>query len=468
MKSLLAALLALILGGCATTATSVGTLYSRNPQDAARPRDIFIAIDGTGDSQISRTNAGRLFELVDAYAASRPQAGTATYYAEGVGSRGSPLGLVAGHGTDEDIKGAYDFLTRTWRPGDRIYLSGFSRGAYAVRALGGLVAIAGIPDLRDHAAKDRARIVAAIFDAYKSERRLERVNELFARRGIDRRGEPFEIRIGAMALWDTVEALGTPDGTEDPTEGDPDFLLTNCNVERVFHALALDDNRARSLTPIFATGPLMTKDCPNGPHARVEEVWFAGAHADVSGTYAPDGRMDGFLPGVSLNWMLDNLWEAGLFDPAARAFEDRRGPIHDAQAFNPFFRIFDRETRDPLAYHRQANAPGLPKVHISALERLLDIGRIDAESGRCPRGTGSPDLPRLLCREDLRPEGFIAEMIAAGCLLESETGYQLRRGQRCITVVCDDGRTDDYYCGDTPDLAAVRPENEPVDGAPQD
>ena len=467
MKSLLAVLLAIVLGGCAAT-TTVGSLYSRIPHDSARSRDIFIAIDGTGDTPISRTNAGRLFELVEAHAAARPHADTATYYSEGVGSRGSPLGLSAGHGMAEDIKGAYDFLTRTYRSGDRIYLSGFSRGAYAVRALGGLVAIAGVPDLHGHTAKERARIVDAIFDAYKSERRFERINEVLARRAIDRRGEPFAIRISAMALWDTVEALGTPDGTEDPTEGDPDYLLTNCNADRIFHALALDDNRARSFTPIFASGPAMTGACPDGPHAQVEEVWFAGAHADVSGTYAPEGRMDGFLPGVSLNWMLDNLWETGLFDPAARAFEDRRGPIHDAQAFKVYFRIFDRETRDPLAYQRMANAPGPPKVHISALERLLDIRRIDAESGRCPRGTGLPDQPRLLCREDLHGKGFIAEMMAEGCLLESTAGYQLRRGQRCIAVVCDDGRTDDFYCGKTAVLAALSPEPEPDADLAQD
>lgn len=118
------------LSGCATT--NVGALYPAAGERSTPVKDILVTIDGTGNSQISRTNAARLFELVDANSAKRT-APLATYYAEGVGSRGEILGLATGKGIGTDVRQAYDFLTRTYHPKDRITLSGFSRGAYPPR-----------------------------------------------------------------------------------------------------------------------------------------------------------------------------------------------------------------------------------------------------------------------------------------------------------------------------------------------
>jgi hypothetical protein len=93
----------------------------------------------------------------------------------------------------------------------------------------------------------------------------------------------------------------------------------------------------------------MTQACKDW-HPQVEEVWFAGAHADVGGSYSPGGRTDGYLPGVSLNWMLDRLRPYKLFDASARAFEDREGPIHDAKAYSAAYKVMFRNRRKPLEY----------------------------------------------------------------------------------------------------------------------
>lgn len=73
-------------------------------------------------------------------------------------------------------------------------------------------------------------------------------------------------------------------------------------------------------------------------------------------------------------------------------------------------------------------------------------------------GSGLAGDPPLLCSANLKTFGFIPEMIEKECLWASGEGLQLRRGQTCVTVICDDGREDDYYCGKEQTLAALLPE----------
>ncbi|RVT92926.1 T6SS phospholipase effector Tle1-like catalytic domain-containing protein [Sphingomonas crocodyli] len=456
MKAILTLCIAFLLSGCAVT--QVGSLYGLRGQPPERPRNIFVTVDGTGNSQISRTNAARLFEFVDNYAGQQGDRTLATYYAEGVGSRGGALGLAMGYGMAADVKGAYAFLTEIYRPGDHIYLSGFSRGAYGVRILGGLIAIAGIPDLAARPVAQRTMIVDKIYDAYKTgrhkgetlhaqnERRLGAIRNILASYNIEMRGENLATEIETMALWDTVEALGTPDRTEDPTESPDHYLITTCNVRHVYHALSLDDDRAYSFTPIFANAPKMREDCHNAPPTDIQEIWFAGAHADVGGSYSPDDRVDGFLQGVSLNWMLDRLRPAKLFAADARVFEDRYGPIHDAKAYTIAYKALYRNFREPLRYHQIAHSAGRPKIHISAVERLRQLTKLDERFPQCSAQSLQASGPPLLCSAALQPYGFIPEMIAAGCLEKSPDGFDLRSGQTCVTIVCDDGSESDFRC----------------------
>ncbi|HYD37667.1 MAG TPA: DUF2235 domain-containing protein [Allosphingosinicella sp.] len=403
------------------------------------PRDIFIALDGTGSNQLSRTNVSRLYELVDNAGANRPRA---TYYGEGVGTGARFVGAATGWGIGQDVREAYLFLIDNWRSEDRLFLSGFSRGAYTARILGGLIAVAGIPDLSKYPPKERPRIVERIYDAYKTKRRpneslegqnrrrLQAITRILGERP---RGAGGGIVIEALALWDTVEALGLPDRTIDPLEDLDQYFLTVCNVKAAFHALALDDNRAYSFTPIFINTPAMRKACPNW-HPQIEEVWFAGAHADVGGSYTPGGRTDGFLPGVSLNWMLDKLRHYRLFDASARAFEDPEGPIHDAKAYSAAYKPLYRYRREPLRYASKVPEVngGKPFVHESAIRRLARAKMLDRRFDRC---TDRTLKPRLLCSEDLEANGFVAELKESGCLIENEDGFVLREGERCVTIV---------------------------------
>lgn len=442
-KQLLVCLASLLLQGCATT---VGARY--DPPDAAfnSPRDIFIALDGTGNNQLSRTNVSRLYELVDNANVNRPRA---TYYGEGVGTDARFIGAATGWGIGHDVRGAYDFLIEHWRPGDRIFLTGFSRGAYTARILAGLVAIAGVPDLTKYSADQRAKKIKQVYDAYKTERgsrtlakqnadRLAEITQILAERPANAGGG---VTIEAMALWDTVEALGTPDGTDDFIEDLDQYFLTTCNVNAVFHAVSLDDNRAYSFTPISVHSTQTNEACPDW-HPRVEEVWFAGAHADVGGSYSPGGRTDGYMPGVSLNWMLSRLREYKLFDYSTRAFADPFGPIHDAKAYTSAYRILYRRRREPLRYSAQTGMnAGKPYIHDSAVQRLERLKALD----NAPQCKDRTLKPRLFCSSDFAPHdpegnevGFVGEMVNAKCLEETQTGFRLTAEQNCITVVTDE------------------------------
>lgn len=484
---------AILLSGCAIR--EVGTYYPLAsftvPAHPGHPlpKDIFVTIDGTGYSQNDRSNAARLYEWVDSRAGLRSDRETLTFYSEGVGSGDfNPVGLLTGGGMGSDIKLAYEFLARNWQPGDAIYLNGFSRGAYGVRALGGMLYSAGIPDLSRVPSRQRRRIVNDLFDAYKTsprsdeglfqhlDRRASRIEAVWLEHGLrdlamgaqhiqERepayRGPSSKVTIRAMTMWDTVAALGAPDHAEDPLEGPDHYLLTTCNVEHAFQALSLDDNRSDSFTPVFVSGPKMQRNCPDGAvsmklETDLHEVWFAGSHSDVGGTYIHEGMIDGALHNVSLAWMIERLSNvSGALLPAHAAAPDSRlSIVHDAQAGGPFRRMF----RKPLAYrsHVYGTSGGPVQLHRSVLDRLEYVFALDQWTSRCPGpqsdpGTSPPQAPAgmedsagppLLCARELVSSGLVPELYAVGCLRPTRWGYRLTPGQEegCANVV-GTGRT---------------------------
>ena len=75
------------------------------------------------------------------------------HYHDGVGAEGDLfkklLGGAIGLGLKQIIRECYDFLITDYDVGDEIYLIGFSRGAYAARALGGLIGASGVQRATD-------------------------------------------------------------------------------------------------------------------------------------------------------------------------------------------------------------------------------------------------------------------------------------------------------------------------------
>ena len=216
-------------------------------------------------------------------------------YHEGVGASTNPLvhwlGGSIGIGLKTIVQDAYASVVKAFEPGDDLILCGFSRGAYAVRALAGMIGASGIRRNDDTAGIDAA------WANYRT--------KPADRPTIAASADIHEHRsIKAIAVWDTVGSYGIPAGFgldalaryvtwaslgfHDTTLGD--------NVDVALHAVAIDERR-RPFVPTFWTAP---KGRP--PRGHVEQTWFAGAHGNVGG-----GEADARLSDVTLLWMIARL-----------------------------------------------------------------------------------------------------------------------------------------------------------------
>jgi uncharacterized protein (DUF2235 family) len=238
-------------------------------------RNILVFSDGTGNSsgKLFRTNVWRLYKAVDLADPTNPEEPRQfAYYDDGVGTSSfRPLALLGGAigvGLARNVRDLYAFVCRTYREGDKIYAFGFSRGAFTVRVLVGLILHQGIVRYNGREA-DLQRNVAHAYRAYRRERfrwplqwhvdiaRWLRDQVLAAR---DRRvygtsynardnihsvnGKPLTVEF--VGVWDTVAAYGLP--VDELTRAVdaiwplsmPDRDL-NQRVNRAMHALSLDD-----------------------------------------------------------------------------------------------------------------------------------------------------------------------------------------------------------------------------------
>lgn len=239
-------------------------------------------------------------------------------YLHGVGDSRNPLvrllGGAFGSGVIARIVRGYTFLSRHYEPGDRIVIVGFSRGAYTARALAGLVVSQGLLDRTRVDLGDRGRAYELGCTVWERHRESmtpggdarERLFDIL--RGLPsfilapRREPPLTgpVDVAAVAVFDTVGSLGIPRYAPDNARVDTfrfaDEVLSG-RVQAGFHALAIDE-----LRPDFT--PTLWR-----PRAGVEQVLFAGAHADVGGGYP---AAESGLANIPLAWMRECLTGAGV------------------------------------------------------------------------------------------------------------------------------------------------------------
>jgi hypothetical protein len=298
---------------------------------------LIVCCDGTWNTPTqeennlpSPTNVVRLFNA----AGEQDADGNAQlkYYHPGVGTEGSffsrTAGGIYGEGLDKNIQSAYFWLAKNYEPGDAAYLFGFSRGAYTVRSLGGLVGRCGLPILRGLEPKDAwARVDAAYQKGYQHGRKPEGW-----RRAAWEWLDPGSVPIEFIGVWDTVGARGVPDDLallnllDDPETWRFYDTRLGAHVRRARHAVASDEMRA-SFAPTLWTD---AKDKPiyADPSGRIRQLWFPGVHSDVGGGYSSVGLSD-----IALQWMLDEAADAGLMfqdNFRRQVAPDPRGVLHDS------------------------------------------------------------------------------------------------------------------------------------------
>lgn len=287
---------------------------------------LIVCCDGTWNSadqerngRPSPTNVIKLAYRIAKRDGATPQV---VYYHQGVGTGGGLdrlTGGAFGHGLEENIHDTYRFLVANYEPGDEIYLFGFSRGAYTVRSLAGMVRSCGILR-REFVEQYRRAIDLYRSDTHPDDDRARLFRAQFAVEGVD--GQ----RIKMIGVWDTVGALGIPlRGLRWVTRRKYQFHDAELSgiVEHGYHALAVDECRRPFAPTLWAAVPK--------PGQTVEQAWFCGAHSDVGGGYFQTGLSD-----LALEWMIAKAREVGLrFDDAA-AFAhplqpDPHGELHNSK-----------------------------------------------------------------------------------------------------------------------------------------
>jgi uncharacterized protein (DUF2235 family) len=356
-------------------------------------KNIVICADGTGNTTIKGrgTNVFKLYEAVD-QAGHRLRPGLTpqvALYHDGVGTESLKwyrlLTGATGLGLSRNVKQLYGELARVYAPGDKIFLFGFSRGAFTVRTLAGLIHACGVLDLSKF--NTNAEFNAGVKDAYYEYRQqynswmtalFHKTKKLDAARLAELRGRfsvpipEFEDEkthgklIEFIGVWDTVDAVGLPIGAADFVNTMiyafkfPDHTLST-SVAHACHALALDEERES-----FA--PVLWDEAKTTYPERLEQVWFAGVHSNVGGGYPRQG-----MSLVALDWIMAKAEAAPhklRFVPGEREMyryhADVDDKMYDSRAgAGVFYRWLPRNVQQLCA-----DAGITPKVHRSVFERI--------------------------------------------------------------------------------------------------
>lgn len=256
-------------------------------------RALLVCCDGTWNdaergSRKRPSNVWRFFEIAAGVE------GVSKKYFHGVGVGGIKerfTGLLWGFGIGDLICEAYAWLATQYREGDRIFLVGFSRGAFTVRSLAGMIGLRGFPR-GDEVTREGA---ASEYEAYR-------------RREASGRAIP---RIQFVGVFDTVGKLGVPDERwianffDRPKRWAFHDTQLGDHVAHGRHAIAIDEQRAEFMPTLWVGANGEPIYDFNKDDRSVRQLWFSGRHSDVGGEFRPIANM-------ALSWMLKEAQRCGL------------------------------------------------------------------------------------------------------------------------------------------------------------
>jgi len=368
-------------------------------------RKIILLSDGTGNSaaKVWRTNVWRIFESLDLAGSDQ-----VAFYDDGVGTSSfKPLAILGGafgFGLKRNVIDLYKFACRNWRDdSDELFGFGFSRGAFTVRVVMGLILNQGLVSADSERELDRK--AHAAYRAYRRERyhtfwHIEKPLRALRDRLLpryDKADNRTVNRIRFIGVWDTVAAYGLP--MDEMTRGVsrwiwplelPNHRLDLARVARACQALSLDEPRTTFHPELWderGTVPLAPR-ADGQRHLedeQISQVWFAGVHSNVGGGYPDDA-----LAYIPLVWMMTEAQRCGLCfksdhgtppaDPDsfknAISMCDRDGRLYDPRkGLGGYYRYGPRKLAELCNYRFSKNdevVVARPKVHASAFERIAD------------------------------------------------------------------------------------------------
>lgn len=263
-----------------------------------------IIIDGTMSTLDpgNETNAGLTAKLLQDMGSA-----VSLYYEPGLQwSQWRRAGdVLFGRGINRQIRRAYGYLASRYRPGDRIFFIGYSRGAYAVRSLAGVIDQVGLLKAK-HATERNIRNIYRHYECTPGSK---------AARAFAARTCHEQVEIEMIGVWDTVKSLGLNLPflwrLSAPRHAFHNHHL-GASVKHGFQALARQETRV-------AYSPVMW-DTTDDWDGHLVQMWFRGVHGDVGGQLV--GRSFARpLSNIPLVWMLENAERCGL--PLPEAWADR-------------------------------------------------------------------------------------------------------------------------------------------------
>ena len=266
----------------------------------AAVRNLIVCCDGTGN-EYGKNNTN----VIETYTLARKGATQIAYYDPGVGTGGwaydEESGVLravtdqgTGAGLQKNVNDAYRYLMEVYRGPevDRIFLFGFSRGAFTVRSLAGMLHKVG---LLERNADNHVEYAAKIYNRQGNARVAAGFKRTFSRAA----------PVHFIGVWDTVASLVLNEGKRWTN------ARLNPEITFAYHALAIDERRKDFRPCLWDARNTRTGQT-------LEQVWFAGVHSDVGGYHPQRG-----LANISLHWMLGKAVTARM-EVDRRRLESRR------------------------------------------------------------------------------------------------------------------------------------------------
>jgi hypothetical protein len=370
---------------------------------------IILLSDGTGNaaSKVWRSNVWRIFESLDLTGDKQ-----VAFYDDGVGTSSfKPLAIVGGvfgWGLKRNVLDIYKFLCANYTSDDdEIFGFGFSRGAFTIRVVIGLVLDQGL--VRGNTDAEFYRSAKLAYRAYRANSfhtvfQIEKpfrwardaILRLFGIRYNQTHNRTVE-KIKFLGLWDTVAAYGLP--IDEMARGVSKWIFPlelpnrgfNHGIAKACHALSLDDERT-------TFHPVLWNEA-GVPAEQLHQVWFSGVHSNVGGGYPDDS-----LAHISLYWIMKQAEAQGAKfktatspDPAdnpdpdmvvfAKWLRDKDGRLYDSRnGLGGYYRYGPRKIAD-LCNMKFSDKPGdevvivRPKIHETAINRAKSGARRYAPIG---------------------------------------------------------------------------------------
>ena len=227
---------------------------------------------------------------------------------------------------DSHVIAGYRFIMRHYKPGDRIYVFGFSRGAFTARFLSRMISHVGLLSMGN---EELVPFAYKVYQGYeknhsgtpaRQEQHIRFMNSFkkhfcrTERKAAEGAGEDISenesgIKVHFLGLFDCVSSVGNLDIPF--FQKTPPLPAVRGTAKHVRHAVSIDERRVKFKAALFSQEQSQVPE-------EIKEVWFPGNHGDVGGGWTVEAKEDGKarvntdndyfqLSDIALKWMMDEI-----------------------------------------------------------------------------------------------------------------------------------------------------------------